>query len=145
MNWNKSNTFTGKLTGKVTTDIKVALLYNYNWSEGQGYDHSRFYAPDGRSHYHNKTNFYAVTLNHMLIPSLFYEAKLSYIDNYSGNYLYENPTDGRYISDNTSTNAGSGFYTGGQEKNYSKTKLKDPNLKIDLVWQLHKNHSLKTR
>ncbi|OGC08813.1 hypothetical protein A2V82_14720 [candidate division KSB1 bacterium RBG_16_48_16] len=144
MNWNKSNTFTGKLTGKVTTDIKVALLYNYNWSEGQGYDHSRFYAPDGRSHYHNKTNFYAVTLNHMLIPSLFYEAKLSYIDNYSGNYLYENPTDGRYISDNTSTNAGSGFYTGGQEKNYSKTKLKDTNLKIDLVWQLHKNHSLKT-
>jgi len=80
----------------------------------------------------------------MLSSTFFYELKLSYLDNYNGWYVYEDPTDSRYIHDAYGNIEGPGFYTGGQDKTNSKHRMIDQNAKFDLTWQINKNHAIKT-
>jgi len=86
----------------------------------------------------------ALNLNHMLNNSLFYELKLSYIDNYYGDYVYEDPTDPRYVHDVYNQSDGPGFFTGGQEKHHIQRTQIDQNAKLDITWQMNKHHSFKT-
>ncbi|MBN1482344.1 TonB-dependent receptor [candidate division KSB1 bacterium] len=144
MNWGISHNFTGKLTWNATNDIKVQGLYVYNQSEGQGYSHGHKYRPDGRSTGQNQSQMVALTLNHMITQSLFYEAKLKYLHDDDQSYLYENPYDERYLHDRYNSNTGPGFYFGGQDKGHYTRTTQELQAKVDLTWQVHKNHSIKS-
>ncbi len=144
MSWGKHTTLFGKLTFKPLDLIKMSLMFTWNDDESQGYDHYYKYNPDGIATYYGKSKMAAFQFNHMLTSSAFYEFKASYIDNYTGNYMYENPYDERYVHDLYSRGDGPGFVTGGQQKYYVKRTIKDINLKLDLDWQISKTHSIKT-
>ena len=144
MNWGKHYTFFGKLSLKPMNPLKVSLMFTWNDNKGQGYDHFYKYNPYGRATYYQTSKMTILQVNHMLSPAAFYEFKASYVDNYNGNYMYENPYDSRYVHDAYARSTGPGFLTGGQQKHHIRRTIRDTNLKFNLTWQLNKNHSMKT-
>ena len=144
MNGSENLSFMGKLSYNLFRTVKVSFLYTRNDDIWHSYDHTYKYAPKGQASSHRESNMYMFQLNHTLGKSAFYEAKLSYIDNYDGYYLYKDPLDVRYISDVYQGNdVQTGFWTGGQNKGHSENWQRDFNFKMDLTWQLSQKHSLK--
>jgi len=143
MNSAKNLSFMGKISSKLFKDIKLSLLYTINDDEWHEYSHEYKYNPDGRAIAFRNTKMYSLHLNHLLSSKLFYELKLSYMDNYNGWYVFRDPFDSRYVHDAYHSNAGSGFYTGGQQKGHDERTIKNLSTKLDLTWQINKNHSIK--
>jgi outer membrane receptor protein involved in Fe transport len=143
MNHARNISFLGKVTSNFLKSIKMSVLYTRNDDEWHDYDHGFKYNPDGRPTAYRETDMYALQFNHMISPKAFYEIKLSYVDNYSGWYVFKNPLDLGYVHDMLLYNNGPGFYTGGQQKDHDERTLKDYNAKLDLSWQMNKHHSLK--
>ena len=143
MNWGINHNLTSKLTWNASNDFKIQGLYIYNQGEGQGYDRDYKYRPDGRSIGYSNSHMAALTFNHMLTQSMFYEAKLKYTDSWDASYLFENPEDPGYIHDSFDGNTGPGYYYGGQSRNHNLRDTYELQGKIDATWQLNKNHSLK--
>jgi len=144
MDGSENLSFMGKLNYDLFTTVKISFLFTRNDDRWDGYDHTYKYAPKGQASSYRESNMYLFQMNHTLGKSAFYEAKLSYVDNYDGYYLYKNPLDERYISDiYQGNNAQTGFWTGGQNKGHSENWQRDVNFKLDLTWQLSQKHSLK--
>jgi len=143
-NWNEGYSAFGKLTSKLLSSLKLSLAFTWNKGEGQSYDHANKFNPDGISAWHNDTRLTTFHFNHMLSKSAFYDLKLSYSDYWTGWYLYEDPTDSRYVHDEYRRNNGPWFYTGGQDKGHSNHAEKKYDLNFDFTWQVNKNHSIKT-
>ncbi|MBN2281129.1 MAG: TonB-dependent receptor [Candidatus Marinimicrobia bacterium] len=136
------------LMAKVSTRLferfNLSLLYTVNVDEWRSYDHAFKYNPDGMASSHRNSSMLAFTLNQSLSQRLFYEFKYQKMMNESGWYVYENPTDARYVHDVYLTNYGPGFYTGGQQKGHSMRDMGQDNVKFDMTWQMTKNHKIKT-
>ncbi|MBN2411139.1 TonB-dependent receptor [candidate division KSB1 bacterium] len=132
-----------KLLFKPTPGFKLTFTYTKNNNEWGTYNHTFKYAPEGKARQHQNSDMYSIQMNQNLGFSMFHELKLSLIDGYYGNYLYKDPYDSQYIHDRYLNAAGPGFYTGGQEKNHTVRETREIDLKYDLTWQIHKNHSLK--
>lgn len=144
MNNSKNLSILGKLTYRAFESLKMSLLYTKNLDEWHNYDHAFKYAPDGRAFPHRDSDMLAFQLNHAVSTSAFYEFKLSYLDNYDGYYLYENPLSPKYVSDvYLGNNAETGFFTGGQQKDHNESTQIDWNAKFDFTWQVNSKHSLK--
>ena len=145
MNNSENLSLMGKLTYKLSDNIRTSLLYTRNDDMWRGYSHVYKYNPDGIASAHRKSDMFLFQVNHMLSNSIFYEFKASYINDYGGNYLFENPTDStRYLSDIYLGNNGeTGFFTGGQDKGYSESRQEDLNAKLDITWQVNNRHNLK--
>lgn len=137
--------FMGKLTFKPVSLLKLALLYTLNDENGQEYNHYLKYNPDARQTNYHISHMAAFVLNHMLNPSLFYELKVSFIDNTYQTYAYEDPVDSRYLHTRYHGLGYTGFSTGGSATpGKSKDHYQDGNIKFDLNWQLNRNHSIKS-
>ena len=154
-----------KLSFNLLDGIRFSLLHSKSDDTWFGYDHGFKYNPDGRAGSYKETNYTSFQLNHMISPKLFYELKVSYLDNYTGNYLFKDPFDHiiadtagiyhdgnmhdigdtvySYIHDKYLENYGSGFFTGGQQKNHSMLTMLDKTIKFDLNWQANHNHNIK--
>jgi len=143
MNTSSNFSLMGKLAMNFLKGIRLSTLYTYSDDSWFDYDHAFKYNPDGRAGTYKTTHFLSFHLNHMITPNFFYEVKLSHMKNQTGTYVYENPLDSNYVHDKYLENYGSGFYTGGQQKNHNKLNVIDSTLKIDLTWQMNQTHSLK--
>ena len=142
MNRSNNQSLLGKLTFTLGS-FRLSTLYSLNEDEWHGYDHIFKYNPYGMAATHRRTEFASLFINHMLSRSLFYELKLSYMDNYNGWYLYEDPLDSNYVHDRYMDSYGPGFFTGGQQKGHSVRIMEDWGAKFDLTWQVNHTHSLK--
>ncbi|MBD3288884.1 TonB-dependent receptor [candidate division KSB1 bacterium] len=136
--------FMGKLTAKPTTNLKASLMFNFNESDYQGYNHQYFYNPYGIPEGHNQSNMAVFSVNHSLSRKAFHVLKLSYTNYEHGNYVYENPLDSRYVHDQYSSITGQWFSTGGNQKGHTIRTEKKYGFKYDLTWQINNNHSIKT-
>ncbi len=144
MNRNINESFMGKLSTDLFRNFKISAMFTLNKDEWRQYNHMYKYNPDGRAIPQRLSKMYAFNINHMLSNSLFYELKLSYVDNYYGNYVFENPLDSGYVHDAYSQSDGPGFFTGGQDKFHTERTMIDKNAKFDVTWQINKHHSFKT-
>lgn len=144
MNNSLNQSLMAKLAFDMIKNVRASLLYTRNDDEWHSYSHTWKYNPDGRATSYRTSDLVSFELNHMISQKLFYEAKLSYLDNFNGYYLFRNPVDSRYLHDKYLTSDGPGFYTGGQSKSHSLRWMKDTNAKFDVTWQMTKNHSLKS-
>ena len=164
MNTGNNLSILGKLSFNFFEGIRISFLHSYSDDSWFGYDHGFKYNPDGRAGSYKETNYSALQFNHMISSNLFYEIKLSSVDNYYGNYLFKNPlqtdpseTDTTfnhndssyfvaqgYIHDKYFDSYGPGFLTGGQSKNHEIRKTVDQTAKFDLTWQVSHAHSFKT-
>ena len=123
--------------------IRLSLLNSYSDDSWYWYDHSMKYNPDGRVGSHKNTIYTAFQMNHMITPKLFYELKIASMKNNTGTYLFKDSLDTRYVHDKYLENYGSGFFTGGQQKEHTKHRDLDRTIKFDLTWQANHNHSFK--
>ncbi|MBC8181804.1 TonB-dependent receptor [candidate division KSB1 bacterium] len=144
MNSSNNISLFSKITSRFSDNAKLSFSYKYNDDHWRQYSHIWKYNPDGMMDYYRKTAMYSLYLNHLVFRNVFYEINLSYMDNYKGEYVFEDRYDDGYVHDEYSRSAGSGFYTGGQQKNNNQRTLKDLNAKFDLTWQMNKHHNLKT-
>jgi len=144
MNHNINQAFMGKVSLDLFKNIKLTTLFTLNKDEWHQYNHQYKYNPDGLAVPRRDSKMFALNLNHMLTNKLFYELKLSHVNNYYGNFVFKNPLDSGYVHDAYSQSDGPGFFTGGQEKFHVERTQIEQNLKLDLTWQMHKNHSFKT-
>lgn len=144
MNWSKNNSVTGKLTFNLPLGMKLSYLGVYNDDSWQNYNHLFKYNPDGIASAHSTSFLQAIQLNQMFTQAIFYDFKISYLDDDYGRYVYNNPTDSNYVSDIYLDNTGPGFYTGGQEKSHEARTQKDINVKFDLNWQANIHHNFKS-
>ena len=136
--------FSGKLTWKMKNQ-KISLLYIFNDAEYLNADRRFMYAPDGAARSYPRSHLGTFQWNQMLSQSAFFELKFSYLDQYSGYYLYEDPLDPGYISDTYRANESqTGYFTGGQDKAHNITLTNRYDGKFDITWQAAKNHSLKS-
>jgi len=145
MNNSLNTSLLGKLTYKFSDEMKVSLLYTRNDDEWNGYDHSFKYNPDGLPAAFRETDMYSMQLNQSLGLSAFYQFNLSYVNNFNGYYLFDNPLDARYVHDGyLRSTEDIGFFTGGQVKTHNERTLEDYNAKFDLTWQINNKHAIKT-
>lgn len=143
INWSRNQSVTGKLTFNLFQNVRLSYLGIFNDDGWRDYDHGFKYNPDGLAAGYSTSAMHAIQMNHMLTRALFYDLKVSYLDDYYGRYVYENPTDSNYVHDLYFNNTGPGFYTGGQQKSHEERTLQDYNLKFDLNWQINMSHNLK--
>jgi outer membrane receptor protein involved in Fe transport len=143
MNTSTSNSFMGKLSFHPFSKLRMNLMYTQNNNEWSGYSHFRKYNPFGRETGRTQSDFYSFQLNYMINNSMFFDIKLSKIKKVYSSYLFENPTDSRYIDDLYSS-VQSGFASGGQDKGHLTRTTIDDNLKFDYTWQINQRHSIKT-
>ena len=143
MDVSTSLSFMGKLSFNLIKSLKLSAMTTLNQDEAQYYDHYYKYKPDGRASNHENTRMYMVQFNHFLSQRAFQDLKISHTRNQAGSYLYKDPFDPRYVSNNYSRSA-AGFATGGQDKGVYERWLETTNAKYDLTWQINKQHSLKT-
>jgi len=143
INYSKLNSYTAKLTSRILDRIKISLLYTRNDEEWGDYNHEYKYNPYGLRTNYKEADMYAFQLNHAISNNIFYDFKLSYIDNFYGLYVFENPNDSRYVHDSYYNNNGPSFYTGGQVKDHESRSIKDYNAKFDITWQLNNQHMFK--
>lgn len=137
--------FTGKLAFRATNNIKLAALYTLNNSTTSNYNHNYKYNPTALRNYYSTSHYGALNFNHMIKPSLFYDVKLSYLENNNQSYVYEDPIDSNYVHPKYQGTGTTGFATGGNENpGKSLDTFQDVSLKFDLYWQATKNHSFKT-
>jgi len=144
MNNSENISFMGKLTFNRKGNFKTSLMYSINQDLWRSYNHSFRFNPDGIGADHRRTDMLALSLNHMLSPKLFYEIKLSNLENNYGWYVYEDPTDSNYIHHIYLENTGTSFFTGGQQKDHTRRTLTDQSIKFDINWQMNNNHNIKT-
>ncbi|RQW01786.1 TonB-dependent receptor, partial [candidate division KSB1 bacterium] len=143
INTNRTYSFMGKLSFKLTQDLKMSLMNTWNSDIRPSIGHGYKYKPDGRANNYDETMLYAFQLNHLISERAFHDFKLSFMDNEYQYYLYEDPLDPRYVHRGYATGAG-GFTSGGQDYGHERRTLQDINAKYDLTWQVNQRHSLKT-
>ncbi len=145
MNNSENLSILGKMTYKITSQVKLSLLYTGNRDKWKSYNHQFKYNPDGQATHHRESDMIALLLNHALSNSAFYELKLSSLNSYYGFYLYKNPRDSNYVYDAFLGNVNeTGFYTGGQMKDHTENWQNEKNVKFDITWQATNHHSFKT-
>ncbi|MBN1781670.1 TonB-dependent receptor [bacterium] len=139
-----------KLTGRITNNFKVSLLYTYNGNKSRRFnnglgDFQYKYNPYGLPWDLSTIHFVSFDINHMISKSLFYDLKLSYTAREEQSYLYENPLDSRYLSPNYRGSLETGFYTGGMvDPGKREDTFLRGDAKFDMYWQANKVHGLKT-
>ncbi len=143
INTNETYSFMGKLTFKLSNNLKMSLMNTWNYDERPNTGHGYKYKPDGRANHYDETMMYVFQINHLISQSAFHDFKVSYTDNRYQYYLFEDPLDPRYVHQGYARGAG-GFLSGGQDYGHLKRDLTSLNAKYDLTWQINKAHSIKT-
>jgi len=143
MNSSKQTSFSAKINSPITQNFRISLMYNFDESNWKDYDHIYKYNPFGNSSNYKKTHLYSLVFNHIINNSFFYEAKFSYLDDFYGDYLFEDPTNPGYVHDSYQRSTGPGFFTGGQSKSHLIQEEKQINAKLDFSYQISKNHLTK--
>ena len=143
MNISKNSSIMGKLKFMISDKWRTSVLITNNMDSWHPYSHAFSYNPEGVAHSTRSTLFYAIQSNYMLSKSMFFDIKYSNLKYSNGYFVYEDPTDPRYVND-IFLQSTPGFFTGGQEKAHSNRETVDNNFKFDFNWQLNKYHNVKT-
>ena len=137
-----STSYLGKISFRPIGPLKISLMHTQNNYEGSWYSHFYKYSPDSRSTNHNDNKFTSLFINYMFSQSAFFDLKISNNKKSDYAYVYEDPSDSRYVSDFFSRSESS-FLQGGHDKNHNTKILEDLSLKFDLNWQADPINNIK--
>ena len=137
-----TTSYLGKLTFKPLPPLKISLMHTYNDYEGNWYNHFYKYSPHSRSTNYSTNSFSSLFMNYMFNTSAFFDFKISYNKKKDQSYVFENPFDTNYVSDDFRREE-SGFLQGGHDKVHNTKLLDDINAKLDFNWQLNSTHNIK--
>jgi len=130
--------------------LKYEIVYDKAQSSsfGPGYDLNRgrryLFNPDGLGTNFSEGIIQSLDLTHTVSNTTFYTLKASYSSNRAQYYLFEEPTDSRYLPDFYSKVIGPTlYYSGGTDNSRSDRTTKTYTVKGDIVSQLFNVHEVK--
>jgi outer membrane receptor protein involved in Fe transport len=100
MNPNKDLNLMGKLKFQLRNNMELRVQTLYDQADSKSYVHDYKYNPDGTYNFKDWSIANSLQLTHTLAPSTFYELKLGYNQGQFEQYVYEDPTDPRYVPTN---------------------------------------------
>lgn len=146
MNWSTQFSGQGKISFRLTPNLKLIASGQGSKTEYQTYSHLYKYNPDGRPTYYSNNLNGILTLNHTLSSKTYYSLKYSYTENHSKYYWHEEPEDStKYNTDPLVFNlfTGYSFYKGGMSMSHSYRTSIFRTLKFDFNSQINMTHLIK--
>ncbi len=144
MNYSRQLTLQQKLVFKVGQGKGIVLEGLYQKHNYENYDHMFILNPDGNYTNHDYSLLGSLSYTHVFSNSAFLDLLASTFTSDSKQYVYADPYDPRYVSqDRFSQVGGNALYTGGtQNWNFSHSS-KTYTFKADLTDQITDVHELK--
>ncbi len=123
--------------------LRAQAVYNDAWSKG--YSHAYKYVPDAIPNRYTTSVSSNMQFTHTLSPSTFYELRGAFNYRYNQSYLYEDPTDSRYVPSNKikGSPTGTTFLFGGTSNGHTYQKSRTLIGKGDFTSQLDTRNLLK--
>src|SRR5690606_20995815 len=146
MNWGEQGTAQLKLTARLWGSSKLSVNGLLQRDRGQNYDHLFRYNPDGLPTNYGDSWSLTGTYSHVFSGKSFIDVKAAYFSNASKSYVYENPLDPRYPSDDALRRLGGSFsfYRGGAVMNHFARETTTMLGRIDVASQVTRRHQIKT-
>jgi len=145
MNSSRLYSLQGKLSIDVGTgsDLNLnGLIQNKNYHE---YDHRFQLNPDGNYNYFTDSYLLSANYTYLISNSLFISFQGSGVLNSFKQYVYENPTDSRYVKPERMRDvSGNSFLTGGTQNWHFNHDTQSYSGKVDLTDQITQVHQIKT-
>lgn len=150
MNPSESFNIIGKLTFRPWSGAKIEYSHMQDGGERTPFSFSYRYNPDGVASYRTRSWNHGLHWTHTLNDKSFYTAKFSYAHNKYRDYLYEDPTDERYVVDrgtigngNVIGFPGNNFLFSGNQKSHIYEDATSLRSKIDFTRQFGIIHEAK--
>jgi len=140
LNSNSWYSLQGNLTYQLSALLKARFKVNYEDRNFREYDHFWKFNPDG-DYKKFQTGFnVTASLDHTLSAKTFYSIKLSRFEKEFKQYVYENPSDPRYVQNDKFSVPALNFSFGGQKNEHFTRTTKTNIAKLDLTSQVSKKH-----
>lgn len=145
MNWGEQMTGQFKLTARVGANNKLAANLLVQRDEGQDYDHLFRYNPDGLPTTFGDSWSLTTTYTHLFGAKSFLDVKGAFFLNQVASYVYEDPLDPRYPSDNALRQLGGNFsfFRGGARMNHFQRETQTYVARLDFTSQVNRRHQVK--
>jgi len=146
MNWNRWYTSQNKLTYQINPSMKLRFGFNYEDREWQDYNHFYKFNPDAEFQKFQTGYNGSLTFDHTINVTTFYTLKLASFKKEFEQYVYESPSDPRYVDNASEEFAVSAFQfsKGGQQTNYFNRSTLNDIVKFDITSQISDKHLIKT-
>jgi outer membrane receptor for ferrienterochelin and colicin len=137
MDWSERYYAQGKLTWKISGEMKLNVNYIFDKTDSKGSNQAYFYNPDGTGTNHNESQTIIAQLSHNFSSEAFYTIGLSYFNKNYQYYLYSDPHDQGYVHPNLSQTPNSySALTGGTDLGRFERNTITALAKFDLSWQM---------
>lgn len=150
MNPRESSNFIGKLTLTPIPGSKLEYAYLTDYSKRTPFSFAYRFNPDGVAQRRDRSYNHSFHWTHTLDDRTFYTARLSFATNTFRSFLYEDPTDPRYVKDLSSIGEGTvvgfpgnNFLFGGNQKTHIRERSNSIRAKGDFVRQFGVIHEVK--
>lgn len=144
MNPRLSGNFIGKLHIRPFAGTKLEYSILLDGAKRKSFNFAYRFNPDGVRTFRDRSINQSLHWTHILSDRSFYKLRVSVAANDAKNFLYENPTDPRYVSTGAIVGfPGNNFLFGGNQKTYDREQSTSFRLKADLTQQLGIIHETK--
>ena len=144
MNYSRQLTLQQKLIFKVGQGKGIILEGLYQKHDYENYDHMFILNPDGNYTNHDYSLLGSISYTHVFSNSAFLDLLASTFISDAKQYVYENPLDPRYVSqDRFAQVSGNALYTGGTQNWNFSHNARTYTLKVDFTNQINDVHQLK--
>lgn len=124
--------------------IKLKYEFVYDKAKSRDFDRNYYFNPDGVSWDYSRGVINTLDLTHTVSDKTFYTLKGSYSYNRAESYLYEDPSDPRYLpSFYRRTIGNTVYYAGGTDNDIVKRSTETYSVKGDVVSQMFGVHEVK--
>jgi outer membrane receptor protein involved in Fe transport len=144
MNYSRQLTLQQKIIFKVGQGKGIILEGLYQKHDYENYDHMFILNPDGNYTNHDYSLMGSISYTHVFSQSAFLDLLASTFISDSKQYVYENPLDPGYVSqDRFAQVSGNALYTGGTQNWNFSHNARTYTLKADFTNQINDVHQLK--
>ncbi len=143
MNPYKKMSAQGKVTFKISPNIRLSYSLLWNEIDYRTYSHRLKYNPDGDYQRHRNGLNHTLTWTHSLSSNTFYNINVSRFSTDYSRYVYEDTLDARYIDPRRFNVPSYTFYTGGTRMGHYYRSTNSLVGKFDITSQVNRTHQIK--
>lgn len=143
MNWSKRWIGQANLSYYASSDFKFNAEVLYSKEDYKDYNHFYKWNPDGDVNKHSRSYNATFTMTHTFSSTSFYTVKVSNFFKDFNEYLYEDPSDSRYLHPDSLRTIGYAFVTKGTNLHRFFRETNTLIGKIDFTSQVTENHLIK--
>ncbi len=140
MNWSKRWLAQGNIAYQFFQGFKLNTELLYSKENYQDYNHFFKWNPGGNPFKYSNSYNGTFTVNHVLSPKTFYTFRLNYFFKDFNQYLFDSPTDSRYLHPDSLNTVAYAFVTKGTDLHRFFRETSSYTAKLDFSSQINENH-----